>query len=169
MKTTEQLAESHYKPAFDWYAFTAEELEAFRAACIKDYFESAEPAAWVNPRLHGDIEWNSSFPILNGSALSAAPEAPDPSDFAEAKDELLSIIFQSARYQRPSTDAHPALDAFCAKWLSINPAQDAKDDALKMAREAFMHMLINHPPAKNLHSIAEAIAVIDKAMKEQGK
>lgn len=48
--TTEQLAkECGADSMLACYIFTSSELEAFRLASIRDYFENAEPEAWMSP------------------------------------------------------------------------------------------------------------------------
>lgn len=76
MKTTEQLArECGLKYGS---SFCREQLEAFRAAVIRDWFESAEPVAYRKQLEFesGDKEWKYvDFPILaNAEPLFAAPK-----------------------------------------------------------------------------------------------
>ena len=44
-------------------------------------------------------------------------------DIEDAKEELAGLIFQCARYQRPSTDWKAALDKFCETYLAKKPAE----------------------------------------------
>lgn len=44
-------------------------------------------------------------------------------DIEDAKEELAQLIFQCARYQRPSTDWKAALDKFCETYLAKQPVE----------------------------------------------
>lgn len=50
-----------------------------------------------------------------------------PDDVADEIEELLGLIFQAARYERPSTDARPALEAFYRRHSTSTSAADVPE------------------------------------------
>ena len=76
MKPTEQLARDIWSAGEMYIGPSVEQLEAFRAAVIRDYFESAEPVAYRKQLEFesGDKEWKyADIPILaNAEPLFAA-------------------------------------------------------------------------------------------------
>ena len=67
--------------------------------------------------------WEASAQAVRAALAqqAATPTGPEmlSAAVAEEIDELLGVIFQSARYERPSTDARPALEAFYRRHADL--------------------------------------------------